>query len=1259
MQSKRNIFLSIAVCFSFLMVLGAPSVGAQQTPAVTGANLSGGGYEAKVQALRAAFAAERELLGLPNLTGPLPSPESDLGEPTCSASGGGASAGKGAPSSACFPSSKGAPVWRVNMVNLNFYMQDTPLWYESPVGPPVELKLSYNSFTSAGGSFGQKWQLNYGTYLYSAVNDFGVYVGKMILMPDGKLQLYTPAGSGVYTSPYQAYNTLVEISANRFELQFQDGTVYVYDIPNGVISSVSLLVEMRDAYGQRLILGYSGDAKLVTITDALGKVTTLSYNGEGLVTQAADPFGRTALFEYDANGNLSKITDMGGYWTGFTYRHYVLTDYYLESLTNPAGTWGFYFEPPDWLGDGSDPYPAPGAEMGDKMRITVTNPFGGKEEYYRSGMISWYIAPRDYIPYISPTNNNYANNAPKTQYLLTTVNTRRGEVDTVTTPEGDTISFSYDDDGNITGVISGLSYLSYTYNLRGNITSVTRPNSTATTFTYAANGVDPTGITDDALGTIVLAYNSAHDIVSHTDRLGNTKTITYNGYGQVSSTTDQLNVTTDFIYDSNRRLVQISRNGHTLKSFTYDTVGRVRTCTDATGATLTYDYNNLDDITRITYPDGRHKDISYSSAFPRLVTAVTDRAGLTSHFFYNAANKVYRIVNPEGGIIDFNYDANGNRSALTDPLGRVTTFAYNLDNRLARKTFPDGAFTTYAYLQGRLYSVTGARNLSKYYQYDANGNLAQTSYTADLSHYTFPVMYQYDPYRRMTAMVDAAGTTAFSYNAGSLLTAIDGPWANDTLSLQHDAKGRMTGYTLERGQSVSFNYDAFERLTQIGSGAGAFTYAYAGASPLAQRLTRPNGSYTEYQYDSMNRLTRLTNKRNTGEIINQYEYTYNDQDLKASETVTNGAPVTSFITGSKAFTYNNLNQLLSSTNPSRPYAYDVEGNMTQWESPTGRTFTGVYDIENRLTSARYEYMSSGPPMEYESYTGNYVYRGNGFLAEKEVEFFKYSTNEYSQTKVRYIGYGVLPLQERDGNNNVLREYTWGINVGGGIGGLLSLNQGGQNYYYLYDGKGNVTAIIDSSQAVVATYVYDPFGNLLTKTGAFDQPYRFSTKPYDEKTGLAYYGFRFYSPTAERWTTRDPLGLAGGINLYAFVSNDPVNSVDPFGLEETAQDRLDKLRQAAEESNRQWEEKYGNKNKWFDDAKEKVKDFFKTPWDYWSKKAKRVKDVWCSSNPRDGFDALDMIPKKTPVNMGSPSDYGRLGAEYMDVHFERTERMGGF
>ena len=79
--------------------------------------------------------------------------------------------------------------------------------------------------------------------------------------------------------------------------------------------------------------------------------------------------------------------------------------------------------------------------------------------------------------------------------------------------------------------------------------------------------------------------------------------------------------------------------------------------------------------------------------------------------------------------------------------------------------------------------------------------------------------------------------------------------------------------------------------------------------------------------------------------------------------------------------------------------------------------------------------------------------------------------------------------------------------------------------------------------------YDPFGNIIYKTGSYaeENPFRFSTKYTDDETDLVYYGYRYYSASLGRWINRDPSEEKGGINLYVFVNNGPINLIDPSGL----------------------------------------------------------------------------------------------------------------
>ena len=88
----------------------------------------------------------------------------------------------------------------------------------------------------------------------------------------------------------------------------------------------------------------------------------------------------------------------------------------------------------------------------------------------------------------------------------------------------------------------------------------------------------------------------------------------------------------------------------------------------------------------------------------------------------------------------------------------------------------------------------------------------------------------------------------------------------------------------------------------------------------------------------------------------------------------------------------------------------------------------------------------------------------------------------------------------------------------------------------------------SDQSVSARYEFSPYGELLRATGplATANPFRWSTKFWDEESGLVYYGYRYYDPDQGRWLGRDPIAEEGGLNLYAFVANNPHSAVDPLG-----------------------------------------------------------------------------------------------------------------
>jgi RHS repeat-associated protein len=189
--------------------------------------------------------------------------------------------------------------------------------------------------------------------------------------------------------------------------------------------------------------------------------------------------------------------------------------------------------------------------------------------------------------------------------------------------------------------------------------------------------------------------------------------------------------------------------------------------------------------------------------------------------------------------------------------------------------------------------------------------------------------------------------------------------------------------------------------------------------------------------------------------------------------------------------------------------------------------------------------------------------------------------------VYYVYDGNLVIQERDLNNQPTTTYTRGKDLSGslegagGIAGLLARTSQqyadgplAGNAFYHADANGNVTMLVNSSQAVVAKYLYDAFGNVLSASGllANANRYQFSSKEKDLNSGLVNYLYRFYDPSFQRWLNRDPLGEQGfettrhiaarniafvrlsvgaepliGPNLYEFIGNGPMDGTDPDGL----------------------------------------------------------------------------------------------------------------
>jgi RHS repeat-associated protein len=334
-------------------------------------------------------------------------------------------------------------------------------------------------------------------------------------------------------------------------------------------------------------------------------------------------------------------------------------------------------------------------------------------------------------------------------------------------------------------------------------------------------------------------------------------------------------------------------------------------------------------------------------------------------------------------------------------------------------------------------------------------------------------------------------------------------------------------------------------------------------------LSDPAGNLTQRRENFMNQmftlnsLNELTGSGRTGSFTvagttssNATSVTVNSQQAALYSDFTFAAPGFTLSDGANSFTavaQDSLGRTDTSTvtaylPATNAFSYDLNGNLL---SDGLRLF--AYDAENQLTNV----------MVANAWKSEFVYDGKMRRRIRREYSWQSALGNWQLTnEVRYIYDGNLVIQERGTNNLPLVSYTRGSDLSGslqgagGIGGLLArtdhhlstINSPQSTSYYHADGNGNITLLINQSQATVAKYIYDAFGNIISQSGSLADAnlYRFSSKECHAPSGLVYYLYRFYDPNLQRWLNRDRIEEYGGINVYGFVGNDPESQADVDG-----------------------------------------------------------------------------------------------------------------
>ncbi len=267
--------------------------------------------------------------------------------------------------------------------------------------------------------------------------------------------------------------------------------------------------------------------------------------------------------------------------------------------------------------------------------------------------------------------------------------------------------------------------------------------------------------------------------------------------------------------------------------------------------------------------------------------------------------------------------------------------------------------------------------------------------------------------------------------------------------------------------------------------------------------------------------------------------TYGDFTFASTNNWLNDGPNTFAVVGQNTYGQRVTNNLTVSLPAAVTLQWDSNGNLT---NDATRSF--FFEAENQLTNVTV----------VGAWKSEFVYDG---LGRRRIERdYAWQAGAWVKTnETRLVYDAMLVIQERDSNNVPLLTYTRGLDVSGdlqtarGVGGLLARTDGNGSTFYHADGAGNITALMDGQENMAARYLYGPFGKLLGKWGplADANAMQFSSMPRHASSGLSLYPFRGYDPTLQRFLNRDPIGEMGGINLYGFVGNSPLNGIDPLGL----------------------------------------------------------------------------------------------------------------
>ena len=300
-------------------------------------------------------------------------------------------------------------------------------------------------------------------------------------------------------------------------------------------------------------------------------------------------------------------------------------------------------------------------------------------------------------------------------------------------------------------------------------------------------------------------------------------------------------------------------------------------------------------------------------------------------------------------------------------------------------------------------------------------------------------------------------------------------------------------------------------------------------------MSAQDGSKWAYEHDGRSRLTRAERYDTDGTtLLHRYSYTYDDGDNLITKAVLDAV---ASVTTTTAFAYNDANELVSQAvgGTTTSFAYDAWGRMTSKSDGT-YSATYAYRYGNKLYSVASDFPSES--------NATYQYDGAGKRRQR--------TAGGATTKYRWdLGWNVLNEEDALGDLTLTHvmdsPLTEVANVLADVAGTNPAT--GAYRYYMADHLGSTRGLYDGGKSALGGYEYTPYGEVYASSGSVGLEglaAAFTGKAWDSAAQMYYFPYRWYSPSASRWLTRDPLGMADGPNVYGYAQGNPILVRDPDG-----------------------------------------------------------------------------------------------------------------